>query len=728
MRNQIVLHIVGFTILALVLIVVAPARVRAAILIVKVRTILFVEAMMKTTPFRLVNLVGSVILLVLLTSIAEAADTWELTDSMNTARYDHGIALLQNGKVLVTAGRNLWYNSVPLTSTEIYDPGSSSWSNTGNLKTGRFLFGNVVTLKTGKVLIAGGTDTSGQSDYGSAELYDPSTGSWSYTGSLNIPRRNPTLTMLDDGRVLISGGRHGPPDGSSFLASAEIYDPSTGVWSFTGHLETAREVHRAVRLQNGKVLVAGGEGPWTVLGNTTELFDPAKGKWTTTGPMSVGWVFATLTLLNDGRVLRAGGWDGGTNYYASAELYDPVTGTWTPTDTMQIARAGHTATLLPDGKVLVSGGNDANGSLASSELYDPSSGTWSLDANFQVDRSGHLAIWLPTTGQVLAVGGWTGHPSTGPLASSELYGSRAQNSYSIDYFALGDSIASGHGLNDDGPECHQSHDRAYPALVVSKLLERYDTVNFHFLACSGASALKPDKANLAKHRYKWLRNQVRDAAKQIRSLPSDRPILISINIGANDFRWAEPAVLVPTFLPYSLYVTWATNLTSQVAKEVWVDVAELLLANKKAKVILTQLYNPFNKKSILFDIEKDGKACSGLFQVRDCYQKTDKGIDLLNDTLATEVVAKFNPKRVRMTSALRDDFRGHGAPKPTCGDKGPEETQSWIQWIHYPNSNSRLPKLLRKVMGEPGDCFHPNDIGAAKYADAVNSLAITMGR
>jgi len=54
-----------------------------------------------------------------------------------------------------------------------------------------------------------------------AELYDPATGSWSVTGSMNDPRLGFTLTLLPDGQVLAAGG-----DGGT--STAELYVPPTG--------------------------------------------------------------------------------------------------------------------------------------------------------------------------------------------------------------------------------------------------------------------------------------------------------------------------------------------------------------------------------------------------------------------------------------------------------------------------------------------------------------------
>src|SRR5450432_1496446 len=162
----------------------------------------------------------------------------------------------------------------------------------------------------------------------------------------------------------------------------------------TGSLALSRNLHGAVLLANGKVLVAGGDH--NLSGNrSAELYDPATGIWTPTGNMVVKCVGHTLTLLPNGKVLAAGV-DNPTSNLRSAEIYDPVSGTWTLTGNLLQSRSQHTATLLPNGKVLIAGGDGfVNGgyrSLDSAELYDPATGTWTAAGSLVVPTERHTAI------------------------------------------------------------------------------------------------------------------------------------------------------------------------------------------------------------------------------------------------------------------------------------------------------------------------------------------------
>jgi hypothetical protein len=172
-------------------------------------------------------------------------------------------------------------------------------------------------LPNRKVLVVGGTDTYGSLPAG-AELYDPASGIWTTTGSLNTARYQHTTTLLPNGKVLVAGGVNNsgfPTDG------AELYDPVSGAWTITGSLNTARYGHTATLLPSGNVLVAAGIGRSSTL-TSTELYDPASGTWTTAGSLNTARYDHTTTLLPNGQLLAAGGWSGSNGDLASAEIYD----------------------------------------------------------------------------------------------------------------------------------------------------------------------------------------------------------------------------------------------------------------------------------------------------------------------------------------------------------------------------------------------------------------------
>ena len=154
-------------------------------------------------------------------------------------------------------------------------------------------------------------------------------------------------------------------------------DPTSGTWTVTGSLNTARSLHTATLLPNGMVLVAGGFDRTSTASASAELYDPASETWTVTGNLNTARALHTATLLPSGMCLVAGGHDGPTfapsfEVLSSAELYDPASGTWTVTGSLNTARYLHTATLLPNGMVLVAAGENSSFSAdASAELYTP---------------------------------------------------------------------------------------------------------------------------------------------------------------------------------------------------------------------------------------------------------------------------------------------------------------------------------------------------------------------
>ena len=342
-----------------------------------------------------------------------AAGSFARTGQMTTQRAEHTATVLPNGKVLVAGGSGDGLNG--LASAELYDPTTGTWSLTGPLVTPRA--GHIgVLLANGKVLVAGGYSTdNGQTRLSSAEIYDPASGVWTTTGSMSIDRYAARAVLLNDGKVLVAGG-HSVQNGGAYLASAELYDPGSGTWSATGSMAMGRYEHSMAKLNNGKVLVVGNANfPYL---STPELYDTDTGVWTTTGPINTARFDTALTLLKDGRAMVAGGeqaYEAGA--MSSVEIFDPATGTWTTTAQLGMAKRAGTATLLPDGKVLASGGSADGLVLAEAEIYDPAEMTWTPTSAMNDARNYGTASLL-ANGKVLVAGGYT---NGGILASAELY-------------------------------------------------------------------------------------------------------------------------------------------------------------------------------------------------------------------------------------------------------------------------------------------------------------------
>jgi N-acetylneuraminic acid mutarotase len=270
------------------------------------------------------------------------------------------------------------------------------------------------------VLIAGGNETT------NTELFDPAKGAWFATGRLNTPRLSGhTATALADGRVLVFGGQSGPnPD--SREVSAEIYDPTTQVWTPTGSLGHVRYHASATLLSDGRVLVVAGGGA------LAELFDPATGRWHfTEGPL-FGRDGAT-TLLQDGTVLMTGGTPNpGEPDVLTVQLFDPAQLTWRHVGNLSAGRGGHTATLLSSGKVLVAGGVHIDRStgirvwLKSAEVFDPSTSRSTLTTPPNTAPAGGTATLLRPTDpalldRVLIAGGDDGPQLDNSLDRAELF-------------------------------------------------------------------------------------------------------------------------------------------------------------------------------------------------------------------------------------------------------------------------------------------------------------------
>lgn len=335
---------------------------------------------------------------------AAAADEFVATGSLQDGgRSIHAAVHLADGRVLVVGGYGL-SNGGGRDSAEVYDPSNGSWSLAGTTSVGRS-YPTASLLPDGRVLVAGGSNFG--SAYASTEIWNPATSSFTAGPSMSTARFAHVAVTLADGRVIAIGGNPNT-DGPVPTASAEIYDPVTNAWSATGSLVARRQVHAAVRLLNGKVLVVGGDegAANSYVGTTTcQLYDPATETFTLAASMANPRSNLALALLSDGRVLAVGGNRNATGSpIHAAEVYDPVTNAWSSAGTTGSGGSAPTLTLLADGRALATGGVDGTTPTASADLFDPVTSTFSPAGTMGVARYFHSATRLADDSVLLAGG------------------------------------------------------------------------------------------------------------------------------------------------------------------------------------------------------------------------------------------------------------------------------------------------------------------------------------
>jgi hypothetical protein len=330
--------------------------------------------------------------------------TWEQKPLTKVRGEDPGLAVMQDGRVLVAGGTTVPDDpTMAVATAEIYTRASDSVALAGNSMSTPRWQNSAITLLTGKVLVVGGACAIGgvcNGDTQAADLFDPATDSFAPTANkLNKPRYYTRAVLMVDGRVFISSAND--PD-------IEIYDPTTDAFTLVTHTPL-HQYGFVVRLRDGRILLGGGDAS-----SAAELYDSDAGTFAaTTGAMTSNRSMLTAHTLPDGRVFAIGGANmsagGITDPTSTVDIFDPVGGAFTAAPfTLATTRCWHASALVRDGTILVMGGytvhNACNSSVATVETIDPVAGKVTAFSSLPNTNTEWTAVTL-LDGSVLGVGG-----------------------------------------------------------------------------------------------------------------------------------------------------------------------------------------------------------------------------------------------------------------------------------------------------------------------------------
>ncbi len=242
-------------------------------------------------------------------------------------------------------------------------------------------------------------------------------------GSLIAPRAFATAFAGNgQGDVLLAGGGGGTLTSSTGLATSELFDFRRLAFTAGPTMNSARALHQAVTLADGRVLLCGGADALGAVLSTCEIYDPVANTFTPTGSMLTPRVLHAAVRMADGRVLVAGGTSSLldpvstiTNVRNSTEIFNPATGAWTASANLGGFRMLPSLSLLPNGRVLSAGGLEVSfflgiplsaGTTANCQTYNPATNSWAAAAAMPGARTGHHFNQVTLqNGRVLMTGG-----------------------------------------------------------------------------------------------------------------------------------------------------------------------------------------------------------------------------------------------------------------------------------------------------------------------------------
>ena len=308
----------------------------------------------------------------------------------------------------------------------LFDPvtGAKAFPSGSGLPSGCM---NGSLLSDGTVIFAGGQNGDQPGDFVNAvpwvKNFTPVSDTWQRLADLqHAPGRwYPGMTRLSDGSLLVMGG--GQCCNAARTNTAERFNLTTRTWTYTGSMINPAEFPPSALLYTGEVLIT-----WS----PPQLYNPTTGQWRLTGNFNQpdrGWPNHSdhsIIVLADGRALALGVRKGTTTNNAMTEMYDPATGSWTLRSNPGLVRFQSEVVQLPDGRILVAAGETeaspppvptSVGIVKWTDLYDPSADSWRRVADMNQFREYHAVTLLVPDGRVLTTGGTRIKFQVGPTSN-----------------------------------------------------------------------------------------------------------------------------------------------------------------------------------------------------------------------------------------------------------------------------------------------------------------------
>ena len=299
---------------------------------------------------------------------------WKTIGELAQPRAYASAVALSNGKILVVGGFDRFAGEVMNQQSELIDPATGTVILLPQMLLGR-VHHSMTSAWEDLVVVAGGVEWEETywSPVDRVDVFRPSQRGWVQGAPLRHPRSDHAATALQDGRVLVTGGNAN----TTLLSSTEIYNPRSDRWTEAAPMPRARTQHSAITLVDGRVLVTGGIDVNGAPTSTTFIYDPRTDSWADGPLMTIARLQQVVVALPSGDVLLAGG-DGAAS--GTSEVYRFAEGRFVPSGTLVTPRLVAQGAALPDGRVVLSGGLPLRmhefAPLSDVEIWDPKTGLW----------------------------------------------------------------------------------------------------------------------------------------------------------------------------------------------------------------------------------------------------------------------------------------------------------------------------------------------------------------